>query len=391
MKKLMISMAAASLVTGAVATADVDVNVGGQAALYYQTADTDADGFFHQNSSMANIGLQLNVDSDIGNGFGLGGQYTMLGTLGLEKNLVSNIRQSANGGLNGGALTKVYITKKAGNTLVKLGRQELPKSLSPLAFSESWSVFKNTFDAAVVINSDLPETTLVGAYVSTSDKHNNLSAFTDLAAETIVGSAPIARGAYMLTAATKLIPMTALTLSYYFLDDVAVAGDTSAIWADAQISGLPVGIGLQAGTIMPDTAGLDDTVAFGVKVGGEFGPVTASLAYTSVDDGAAKIRNVGTGVKTPLYTQAIYNQAFIGHDSDSFALKAAMGVGGGKVILHGVMSSGGANDVNDYNELDVIYKTSALGMDMFAAYIMRDHDDAGIDADHIRFWTRYNF
>jgi len=388
MKKLMISMAAASLVTGAVATADVDVNVGGQAALYYQTADTDADGFFHQNSSMANIGLQLNVDSDIGNGFGLGGQYTMLGTLGLEKNLVSNVRQSANGGLNGGALTKVYITKKAGNTLVKLGRQELPKSLSPLAFSESWSVFKNTFDAAVVINSDLPETTLVGAYVSTSNKHGDLSNFSDLV---VNSSLPVAKGAYMLTAATKLIPMTALTLSYYFMDDVSVAGDSSAIWADAQISGLPVAIGLQAGTIMPDAAGLDDTVAYGIKVGGDFGPVSASLAYTSVDDGTAKFQNVGTGVKTPLYTQAIYNQAFISQDSDSIGLKASMGVGAGKVILHGVMSSGGVADANDYNELDVIYKTSALGMDMFAAYIMRDHDDAGVDADHIRFWTRYNF
>ncbi len=388
MKKLMISMAAASLVTGAVATADVDVNVGGQAALYYQTADTDADGFFHQNSSMANIGLQLNADSDIGNGFGLGGQYTMLGTLGLEKNLVSNIRQSANGGLNGGALTKVYITKKAGNTLVKLGRQELPKSLSPLAFSESWSVFKNTFDAAVVINSDLPETTLVGAYVSTSNKHGDLSNFSDLVVNSSLG---VAKGAYMLTAATKLIPMTALTLSYYFMDNVAVAGDSSAIWADAQISGLPVAIGLQAGTIMPDTSGLDDTVAYGIKIGGDFGPVSASLAYTSVDDGTAKFQNVGTGVKTPLYTQAIYNQAFISQDSDTFGLKAAMGVGAGKVILHGVMSSGGVNDANDYNELDVVYKTSALGMDMFAAYILRDHDDAGVDADHIRFWTRYNF
>ncbi len=389
MKKLMISMAAASLVTGAVATADVDVNVGGQAALYYQTQDTD-DGFFHQDSSKANIGLQLNVDSDIGNGFGLGGQYTMLGTLGLEKNLVSNINQSADGGLNGGALTKVYITKKAGNTLIKLGRQELPKSLSPLAFTESWNVFKNTFDAAVVINSDLPETTLVGAYVSTSNKHNDLSGFTDLAASTIAGSAPVARGAYMLTAATKLIPMTALTLSYYFMDDVAVAGDTSALWADAQISGLPVAIGLQAGTIMPDTSGLDDTVAFGAKVGGELGPVNASLAYTSVDDGAAKFQNVGTGKKTPLYTQMVFNQNFIAHDSDTFVVKAAMGVGPGKLIAQYGMSSRGG-DENDYNELDVIYKTSALGMDMLAAYIMRGGDDNVPDEDVIRFWTRYNF
>jgi hypothetical protein len=379
----MISMVAASLVTGAVATADVDVKVGGQAVLYYQTFDTDADGFFHQNSSLANIGLQINADSDIGNGFGLGAQYSMLGTLGLEKNLVSNIMQTGNGELNGGALTKVYLTKKMGNTLVKVGRQELPKALSPLAFSESWNVFKNTFDAAVVINSDLPETTLVGAYVSTSNNHGDLSNFGDMA-----GGA-VANGAYMLTAATKLIPMTALTLSYYMMDEVQVATneDISAVWADAQISGLPmVSLGLQAGSIMPATDALEDTVAFGAKLGATLGPVKATLAYTSVDDGDVSVQNVGTGVKTPLYTQMVLNQTMISNDSSTILVGGALQAGPGKLIANYSMS-----DVydKDYSELDVIYKVNAMGMDMLAAYVMRDGDFA--DTDMVRLWARYNF
>ncbi len=384
MKKLMISMAAASLVTGAVATADVDVNVGGQAVLYYETVDTDADGFFHQNSSSANIGLQLNADSDIGNGFGLGGQYTMLGTLGLEKNLVSNVKQRADSTLNGGALTKVYITKKLGNTLVKLGRQELPKSLSPLAFTESWNVFKTTFDAALVINNDFQDTTLVAAYVSTSNDHGDLSTFDDLA------DGAVTKGAYLLTASTKLIPMTQLTLSYYLLNNVIDTNNVNALWADAQISGLPVSIGLQAGTLMPEHDNADDTVAYGIKIGGDLGPVKASLAYSSVDDGMLEVRNVGTNVKTPLYTQMVFNQDFIAHDSDTFVVKAVMGVGDGKIIAQYGMSSRGGSE-NDYNELDLMYKTSALGMDMFAAYIMRGGDDNVPEDDRIRFWTRYNF
>ncbi len=46
--------------------------------------------------------------------------------------------------------------------LLKSGRMELD---TPLAFSEKWSVVPNTFEGAVVINQDIPDTTLVGAWV----------------------------------------------------------------------------------------------------------------------------------------------------------------------------------------------------------------------------------
>ena len=63
-------------------------------------------------------------------------------------------------------ISQAYLTYGIGNTSIKVGRQELPKSLSPFAFSEGWNVFKNTFEAALVVNTDIPDTTLVGAYVN---------------------------------------------------------------------------------------------------------------------------------------------------------------------------------------------------------------------------------
>ena len=53
--------------------------------------------------------------------------------------------------------------------MLKLVVNTLPKSLSPFAFSEGWNVFKNTFEAALVVNTDLPDTTLVYAYVTRSN------------------------------------------------------------------------------------------------------------------------------------------------------------------------------------------------------------------------------
>jgi len=383
-----------------VASADVDMKIGGQGVIYYQTMDLggDADLFDHAGNSRANAGLQLNLNADLGNGFGVGYQETFLGTLGLENNLVGKTMQTAYKGneedLNSHALTKIYVTKKISNTTLKLGRQELPKSLSPLAFSEGWNVFKNTFDAVVAINSDIPDTTLVGAYVSKSDGDLDkkrgglvhLGQFDDMAG----GALP--SGAYMLTVANKSIKQVPITLSYYGLPDVAGGEFGSAIWADAQIdAGIPVKFGLQGGQIAPEN-NMKDTTAFGAKVTGKAGPVALKLAYSSVDDGSLSVQNVGTGVKTPLYTQMIFNQNHISSDADTVLLKAALPVGPGKLIAQYGATTDNSNAGTDYNELDVIYKFKALGTNMLAAYVMSDHDVDGQDPNNIiRFWTRYNF
>ncbi len=381
------AMATMALTTGAMAgDKGIDLNVGGQAVVYYQTVENGGDtAFFDKGNSQANVGLQLNANSDLGNGFGLGLQGTALGTAGLENNLVSNVMQKADGTLNGAALTKAYLTKKIANTTLKIGRQELPKSLSPLAFSESWNVFKNTFDAAVAINTDIPDTTVVGAYVSKSNNHGKLSSFNNLA------SGAIAKGAYMLTVANKSSKMAQPTLSYYALRDVAGAESGSALWADVQVdAGLPVKLGLQGGQV--DLANnLDKTTAYGAKLTGKASNVALKLAYTSVDDGAASVQNVGTGVKTPLYTQMVANQGAISSDADTVLLQAAMPLAGGKAIAQYGLTTDNSAAKNDSNELDLLYKFKALGTNMLAAYVRVDSDNAKDPANIIRIWSRYNF
>jgi len=408
-KLSLVAIAAVGMMSGA--SADIDVKVGGQGVLYYQTMDLggDADLFDKGANSRANAGLQLNLNADLGNDFGLGYQETFLGTLGLEKNLVGNTMQTADRNeLNAHSMTKLYITKKIANTTLKLGRQELPKSLSPLAFSEGWNVFKNTFDAAVAINSDIPDTTVVGAYVGQSNGGagnavgiTNLGNFDNLGAKTnldlngdgIKGDkASINHGAYLLTIANKSVKELPITLSYYTLNDIAGGEAGSAIWADIQGNfDIPVKFGLQGGQISPENH-LDDTTAFGVKASGKAGPVALTLAYSTVDDGPVAVKNVGTGVKTPLYTQMILNQNHISSDADTVMLKAAAAAGPGKLIAQYGATTDNSDAGTDYQELDVIYKFKALGTNMLLAYIMSDHDVDGQDPNNIiRFWTRYNF
>jgi hypothetical protein len=380
--------------------AEADLKFGGQGVIYYQTNDSANHDFLSQESSTANVGLQVELKSDLGNDFAVEYQETFLGTLGLEKNLVSGVRQYAQSAdINSHAMTKLYVTKKLDNTLIKLGRQELPKSLSPLAFSESWNVFKNTFDAALIVNNDIENTTVVAAYVAGSNRHNDLSTFDDIAANSSAlgaGAGTINSGAYMLTVANKSLKNIPVTATYYALKDIANLDSGDALWLDVKSKNSPVNMAVQIGQIDPSN-NLKKTIAYGGRVSGKLQEVDMSLAYSSVDNGDVSLQNVGTGVKTPLYTQMIGNQNFISSDADSVVLKGAIKLPVGKLIAQYDMTKDNSPLSNDYNELDVIYKFKAYGTDMLVAYIGQNTDKntfaGGTEgsATNLRFWTRYNF
>lgn len=419
MKKTIISLATASLIASSAMAADkgIDFTTHGQAVVYYQTAAAGSDqDLFDQKQSKANVGVQLDVTSDLGNGFAFGSQLSYLGTTGLEKNLVVNTAQvsAATNPTGSGVdalnpttdqimLSKVYLAKKIANTTVKLGRQELPKSLSPLAFSEGWNVFKNTFDAAVVINSDIPKTTLVGAYVGRSTGMD-LSTVGDLSAKSSAGALAVSKTAYMLTAVNTALPMTTLTASYYSLAGVAAVHEATAVWLDAKIAdkSLPMGlkVGLQAGSIMPDEVA-EDTTAFGVKASVKAtDALTVCGAFSHVSgekDGkpVASVQNTG-GAKTPLYTQMVANQTAIALDNNTFMLKGVYSLGeAGTVIAQASNTQAGKmnlrGNANDNTEFDLLYKTKVSGVNLLAAYVYTKNEDADDATNILRVVARYNF
>jgi len=433
MKKIILSAAVAAMALSTSAFAadkGIDIVTTGQAAVYYNTAAKGSQDLFGSNgisgepgadNTRANVGIQLNLDADLKNGFTFGSQITYLGTLGLEKNLVNGTMQNANGDhvekniADDVYLSKIFIAKQIANTTVKLGRQELPKSLSPFAYSEGWNIFKNTFDAAVVINTDIPDTTLVGAYVA-GGNHNgygaNMSDFGNLSvnndAITGTGGLAIEDTAYMLTVQNKSLPMTTVTASYYDVNKVGGDnGNTATImWGDVAIASkdLPMGLkfGVQGGQIAPDLTpataaaiGEKDTTAFGLRVG--LAPVDGlnlCLAYTSVDDGTVHVQNTG-GIKTPLYSQMIGNQGAIKTDNNTMFAKAAYNTGDyGTVILQGTQSDDKSTVDKDFTDIELVYKVQAASVDFLAAYVYQSWDAAaGADdsQDIVRVVARYNF
>jgi len=380
----------------AVAAAPSNWDFSGQAVVYYQTMDKFGTGdLFEQESSAADFGLQLRaVNKDVFGGIGFGGEVSGLSTLNLEDSIVSGVMQTTgNAGdiddiTDGGWISQLYMTYAAGNTSFKLGRQELPKALSPFAFSEGWNVFKNTFDAVLVVNSDIQDTTLVGAWVYGAN-HNapgaNMTDFNDVNDD---------NGVYMLTAQNKSVEGLTLTGTWYYAQELAAEEDLNILWGDAKFAVNGVNVGLQGGTWMCD-AFADDAVAFGAKVGYDFGMFNASVAYSNVNDGGIKgvsMVNVG-GVKTPLYTQMILNQGAINFDNDTVVVRAGTKALGGTFSVAYDMTTDNTDAENDYQELDVVYKTKIFNdsTTLLAAYVMQDSDAQDDPNNVVRVWARYNF
>lgn len=416
----------------------------GQAVVYYQTqSDSDTNNgrlynghenkdLFDQDASRANAGIQLRAtNANLFNGIGAGVEVSGLGTLGLQEDVVGGVMQHANGASDtgvGGWISQAYLTGGFGNTTAKVGRQELPKALSPFAFSESWNVFKNTFDAALVVNTDLPDTLVVGAWVAKANVNGvsaDMSTFVSINPDKDVDDCydvPFSgdmcgedNGVWMLTVQNKSIENLTLTGTWYYATDVFSAVDSdyanlNILWGDAKYAMNGITVGLQGGTFMSDDFTEDlpwmDTSsnpsAWGAMIAGSIGGADVAAIYTSTegheDRNFGGFKNFG-GVKTPLYSQLILNQAFIKEDSDTLVVKGSMAALGGTLGAALNMSEIGENndlrngrDAGDYTEFDLTYKTKVFGnTDVFAAYVYQDYDQWEENRDLLRVWARYNF
>ena len=386
----------------------------GTAKVYYQTDDLgysgnwSDDSLFSQGSSAADLGLQLRAtNNDLFAGIGAGMEVSGLSTLNLENSVVSNVPQGTGIGdiddmTDGGWISQMYLTYGMGNTSIKAGRQELPKALSPFAFSEEWNVFKNTFDAVLVVNTDIQDTTLVGAWVA-GGNYNGFGAGYNI---TDFNSLNDDDGVWLLTVQNKSIENLTLTGSYYFANDF-LNDSLNILWGDAQYDATSFNVGLQGGTVMHDAfdAFGDDIVAFGAKVGGAVSGINLMAAYSNVNDGGAPgvmgIFQVG-GTTSALYTDLVSDQlanfplmGLTRFDMDKFVVKGNMDALGGNICAAYGYTDYSAWD-GDQNEFNLGYTTSVtdnLDLGITYAYISADVNVGDMDEDVnlIRLIGTYNF
>ena len=391
--------------------------VSGDAKLYYTTTDSDTLDLFSKDSANGQAAISADIAYAINSNWKVNMGLTGLATLGLDDSVVSGVWQFAGAGSDivepfssvGDALWidtfNVTGTAFDGKATFVLGRQMLD---TPLAFSETWSIAPNTFDAAVALVKPVENVTLVAGYIydgngngsriSTFD--NNEGGFTH-----DDGYMPgLADNGAWTVAAIATIQDVTVQAWYYDVMDIA-----DAVWAqaDANIAGFTVGA--QYAWIGPkdNLEGAEDSSAYAVKAGYKMDALNLWAAYSSVDeDGVVAIANTATMVGTQpagvtagwgtgaaqskLYTEAWWNYGRVGQaGSDSFAVAADYTL---DAYNFGAQYTSITNDVDasyEVDELTLLAGTKVMGLDVQLAYIYADY--AETDNNTVQAYFTYNF
>ena len=341
---------------------------------------------------------------------------TGLATLGLDDNVVGGVWLYAGANATddlaftsiGDALwvdtANITGTAFDGKATFIIGRTELD---TPLAFTETWSIANNTFDAAVAMVNPIDALTLVAGYIydgnGNGDRISTMGGgFTG--SDGYFPMAGVEEGAWTVAAIGKFESVT-VQAWYYDVIDIA-----QAIWAqaDANFNGFTVG-GQYAyidPTNLGDSMGADlgdfESSAFAVKLGYEMDAFSVWGAYSKVDEGglvtisntATMLSGAGWGGasgyasgQSKLYTEAWWNYGYVGlPGAETFAVAAGYKVNDNVSLTAQYTSVSDAMNTLlvaldpdamaqtwGVDEFTALVETSFYGFDVALAYIWSDY------------------
>lgn len=353
--------------------------ISGDAKVFYGTDDAGEQDLFNKNGAYGNAAVSLDYSKEIATNISLNAGITGISTLGLENTLVSGVWAGAGKtGLNDTVWIDVAnITAKFGNTTAVIGRQKLD---TPLAFTETWNIVENTFDAFTFVNSDIKDTTLVASVVT---RANGFVNFTNVQG----GMTDLDEAIYAFGASTKLIPNVTAQAWYY-----NSAGGNNALWtqADATING-GITLGAQYGKIMAEEG--EDSSILSAKVGYEANKMSFYAAYSQADeDGQSDFTNAAGYGGSPVYTEAWWNFGYVTNpNAQAIALGASYDLGS---VALGAQYTTVTNDTSAFYEMDEITltaDTTLAGVDTSFALVNTSTENEASDGNSVQVYLTVPF
>lgn len=293
------------------------------------------------------------------------------------------------------------------DTGIRLGRQDIK---SPLLMNSSAFPMRDAFDAMVITNRDLPDTSLklmqVENWIMRYGQDSNGSATQE--------DKHFDNPLYSIYVTNNSVEGLNLEAQWFSNNNSSPAGDPPAapVTADAytttylggvyQLPGLPLSLG--AKTLNADYDTEPDTGYWGVKAETRIGRVSAKLAYTSVDDDANFPGTYGHVPMFRSYKDGFTNEIFAGLDITTLTVGYDFGLPGLDTLLTyssfdqsstGIENSGKNYDGGFEVGTDIRYKIPAVeGLDTRLRVSYFDYDGATETNDDLlysRFSLNYTF
>jgi len=305
---------------------------------------------------------------------------------------------------SGAVLSEAYIAYNIGKTTAMVGRMYLD---TPLVSGSGSIIIKEAFEGAAVINTDLPNTTLIAGYVqkfqSRTDGDGNVGSFTKTFATGSSVKVGIDDGAYTVAAINKSIAGLTLTGAYayanVFYDATVLDGGLNIAYVEALYEGKVGEIAYTLGAQdyynkFNDSLTADNSInAFAVKAGLSFKGINGTVAYsTTTDDtiaGGAIISGLGNGADL-LYTDAVISSPGYTSNTQTYLVDlnydftTALNAGARYVQAN----NDAANEKYSYSNVYGYYKFegSLKGLKLGAEY-----EKKGKDADGNDLWLKANY
>ena len=377
----------AALLVGSSAFAIDNVKVAGDAKLFYGTDDSDK-GLFSKDQAIGQAAVTIGLTADLADGVKTGAHLTALSTLGLETQLVNGVWEGTNGVDDSYWFDEAWVSKTIGNTTAKIGRMQLD---TPLVFSESWSIATNSFEAAVLVNQDIKDTTVVAAYVGGSNgaaENTGASVISDMNANGNTNFSQFYKGAFTIGAVNNSYePLTAQAWYY----NATQTG--KAYWLQADVATNGILAGVQYTGI--DLVGSEASSAVAVMVGYEMKDTfVAKVSYSKVAEDANAGFNLSGSGMSKLYTESWWT--WIASQQDTTAYNLTIEAPVADIVDLGLYYTYADQEketgANDLSELTLTASKSFGALDTAVAYVNTVAGNQDSDAvNTLQVFLTYNY
>lgn len=298
------------------------------------------------------LGGKLGYETGAWNGFSGGITFYTTNKLDGESRLSSRNDKTLFDSYDNGYsyLGQAYINYKNGNTNVKIGRQELN---TPMAGSDDVRMLPNTFEAAVVTNTDIKETTLVAVHIQSISYGTFANAYGGGAlalasgygdgyasygnsyengsylsmSQAALGAASPERGVSAVAVIYKGIPGLSAQLWDYYAHDIlnALYAQADYSWGclvNPQVKMTGSVQYLQEDGVGDRLAAEVDSKYYGVQLAAKYANASLSVAYSSTGESDGKLNGQ---ILTPWGGMSAFTQAMVTRhqflaDTDSYKL-----------------------------------------------------------------------
>ena len=315
---------------------------------------------------------------------------------------------------SGAVLSEAYLSYSLGKTTAMVGRMFLD---TPLVSGSGSRVIKEAFEGVAVINTDLPNTTLIAGYVqkfqSRTNGNGDVGEFTKNFSTNSGPNVDLDNGGYTFAVINKSITGLTLTAAYAYADaylktsatdtpanTVLVDGGVNIGYVEALYEGKVGEIGYTLGAQdyynkIDSSKTSDDSInVYAVKAGLSFKGINGTVAFSQVSDdnvaAGAVLSGLGNGADL-LYTDPVIAMNGYYRDTKSYLIDlnydvtAAANIGARYVLAEmgtGINADVSSTAVYGTYKFDAALKGFSLG----AQYEKQDKDGNGDDV-----WVKANY